>query len=315
MSGIQIKIWRLVAGLLIAMLLGPVLSITAFAQTGDVDITGELKKWHPVTLTLDGPSTSETADPNPFLDYRFNVTFSQGATSIEVPGFFAADGDAANTSATSGSKWRARFVPDATGTWTYAVSFREGDNVAIDDSPTAGVPNTFDGITGTFIIGETDKTGLDFRGRGVLRQVGEHYLLFDSGEWFISNGTGSPENFLNYIGFDNTFSTGTWENKVFATHIADWNAGDPTWGNDEGKGIIGAINYLSSVGVNGMFFMVMNVEGDGKDTFPWIAHQDFFHFDTSKLAQWTIVFDHMNSKGVLPQLVLQEMDIEQLLQD
>lgn len=283
------------------------------AQTGEVEISGELKKWHPITLTLDGPSTSETAEPNPFLDYRFNVTFSLGATSIEVPGFFAADGDAANTSADSGTKWRARFLPDEVGTWSYEISFREGDNVAVDDSPTAGTPNSFDGITGTFTVGDTDKSGLDFRGKGVLRQVGEHYLLFDGGEWFISTGAGSPENFLNYIGFDNTFSTGTWQNKVYATHIADWNAGDPTWGNDEGKGIIGAINYLSSVGVNGMFFMVMNVQGDGKDTFPWIAHEDFYHFDVSKLAQWNIVFEHMNVKGIVPQFVLQEMEIEFLL--
>ncbi len=288
-------------------------SSTVFAQTGDVDITGELKKWHPVTLTLDGPSSSETADPNPFLDYRLNVTFTQGATTIEVPGFFAADGDAANTSATSGTKWRARFTPHLTGTWNYELSFREGDNVAIDDSPTAGTPNAFDGITGSFTIDETDKTGLDFRGRGVLRQVGEHYLLFDSGEWFISTGSGSPENFLNYEGFDNTFSTGTWIPKTYGSHIPDWNTGDPTWGSDEGKGIIGAINYLSSAGVNSMFMMVMNVQGDGKDTFPWIAHEDFFHFDVSKLEQWNIVFEHMSTKGIMPQLVLQEMEIEQLL--
>lgn len=285
----------------------------AVAQTGEVEISGELQKWHPITLTLDGPATSETADPNPFLDYRLNVTFSKGVTTIEVPGFFAADGDAANSSATSGSTWRARFTPAETGTWTYTISFREGDGVAVDASPTAGTPNSFDGITGTFTVGETDKSGVDFRGRGVLRQVGEHYLLFDSGEWFISTGTGSPENLLNYVGFDNTFSTGTWENKVFASHIADWNAGDPTWGSDQGKGLIGAINYLSSVGINGMFFLVMNVQGDGKDTFPWIAHEDFYHFDVSKLAQWNIVFEHMNRKGIMPQMVLQEMDIEHLL--
>ena len=30
-----------------------------------------------------------------------------------MPGYFAADGDAANTSATSGNKWRVNFMPDA----------------------------------------------------------------------------------------------------------------------------------------------------------------------------------------------------------
>ncbi len=291
-------------------------SITTFnvrAQTNPIQITGEQKKWHPVTLTLDGPSSSETADPNPFLDYRFNVTFSKGSKSFVVPGFFAADGNAANTSATSGNKWRARFVPDETGTWTYTTSFRTGAGVAIDDSPTAGTPNEFDGLTGTISIGDTDKTGKDFRARGVLRQVGEHYLLFDSGEWFISSGTGSPETFLAYSGFDNTFSTSAWTPKSYAAHVADWNTGDPVWAGDKGKGIIGAINYLSGAGVNGMFMLVMNTQGDGKDTFPWIAHEDFYHFDVSKLAQWEIVFEHMNSKGIMPQLVLQEMDIEHLL--
>ncbi|MHC4565215.1 MAG: DUF5060 domain-containing protein, partial [Planctomycetota bacterium] len=69
-------------------------------------VSGELKKWHKVTVTFDGPQTSETAEPNPFLDYRLNVTFThQGSgKSKVVPGHFAADGDAANTSADSGNK-------------------------------------------------------------------------------------------------------------------------------------------------------------------------------------------------------------------
>jgi len=39
-------------------------------------ISGELKKWHKVTLTFNGPETSETAKPNPFLYYRLNVTLN-----------------------------------------------------------------------------------------------------------------------------------------------------------------------------------------------------------------------------------------------
>jgi hypothetical protein len=59
--------------------------------------TGDLKKWHTVTLTFDGPSASETGTPNPFTNYRVNMTFSQGSNSLLMPGFFAADGNAANT--------------------------------------------------------------------------------------------------------------------------------------------------------------------------------------------------------------------------
>ena len=34
-----------------------------------------------------------------------------------VPGFFAADGKAAETSAKAGNQWRAHFAPDETGEW------------------------------------------------------------------------------------------------------------------------------------------------------------------------------------------------------
>ena len=81
-------------------------------------ISGELRKWHKVTLTFDGPATSETATPNPFTNFRLNVTFTHnsGSPTYVVPGYWAADGDAANTSATNGNKWRVHFTPDKTGT-------------------------------------------------------------------------------------------------------------------------------------------------------------------------------------------------------
>ncbi|MEM1294442.1 MAG: hypothetical protein AAGH89_03690, partial [Verrucomicrobiota bacterium] len=41
---------------------------------GDVEISGELKEWHKVTLTLDGPFARETdTDPNPFTERKMNV--------------------------------------------------------------------------------------------------------------------------------------------------------------------------------------------------------------------------------------------------
>ena len=286
---------------------------SAFAQSELVEITGELQKWHPITFTLTGPSSSETAEPNPFFDYRFEVTFKNEGKAYRVPGYFAADGDAANTSATSGDKWQARFVPDRTGEWTYEIAFRTGENIAVADDISLGEPNEFNGLTGSFIVEETDKSGVDFRGRGILRQVGEHYLLFDSGEWFLINGAGSPETFLAYAGFDNTFSQGEWTPKTYTAHIDDWTTDDPTWGTEQGKGIIGAVNYLSEVGVNSMYLIVMNTGGDGQDTFPWLAHEDFYHYDVSKLAQWGIVFEHMNQKGIMPHLVLQEMHNDYLL--
>src|SRR5213592_4898052 len=98
----------------------------SFGATSNVGsrtvIAGEQKQWHGVTLTFTGPNLSETSSDNPFRNYRLNVTFkhSSGRTFV-VPGYFAADGNAANTGATGGDKWRVHFAPDATGTWTYVA--------------------------------------------------------------------------------------------------------------------------------------------------------------------------------------------------
>ena len=117
------------------------------------EISGELRKWHKITLTFDGPETSETSAPNPFLDYRLNVEFRQGDRSFQVPGYYAADGNAAQTGAAQGNKWRVHFAPDAAGTWEYTVSFRGGNRVAVSDDPQAGTPiRELDGYRGSFEV-------------------------------------------------------------------------------------------------------------------------------------------------------------------
>ena len=88
---------------------------------GTVELTGELRQWHKVTLTLNGPPADETSNsPNPFMDYRMTVTFSHesGSPTYNIPGYFAGDGNAANSSATSGDKWRVHLAPDKTGRWS-----------------------------------------------------------------------------------------------------------------------------------------------------------------------------------------------------
>ena len=159
------------------------------------EISGELKKWHPITITFDGPEVSETDEYNPFRGYRLNVTFrhENGKEAYTVPGYFAADGNAAESSAQSGNKWRVHFTVPRTGNWSYLASFRKGDDIAVNLSPTAGEPVSFHGATGSFSIAETDKSGVDHRGKGILRYVGEHHLRFDNGEWFMKGGSDAPE--------------------------------------------------------------------------------------------------------------------------
>jgi len=253
------------------------------ATAGQID--GELRKWHKITLTFDGPETSEGADPNPFLTYRLNVTFThQGSgKSYCVPGYFAADGNAANTSADSGNKWRVHFAPDAVGTWKYRVSFRKGSNVAVAEDENAGQSADFmDGRTGSFNVEPTDKTGRDFRAKGLLQYVGKHHLRFaETGEYFLKCGADAPENFLAYKEFDGDFkSDGQKDNfiKDWGPHIKDWKPGDPTWQGGKGKGIIGAVNYLASKGMNVFSFLTMNIAGDDRNVFPYTTYDERLRF-------------------------------------
>lgn len=105
---------------------------------GSVDISGELKQWHKVTLTLDGPYAHELDNsPNPFVNYEMNVTFTHasGSPKYVVPAYFAADGKAGESSAQSGTKWRAHLSPDKPGRWDYSLSFRKGSSLVETDNP------------------------------------------------------------------------------------------------------------------------------------------------------------------------------------
>ena len=126
----------------------------------------ETKTWHKVTLTTDGPWAHERdTDHNPFTDFSCEVKFEHesGSPSYLVPGYFAADGNAAETSAQSGTKWRAHLSPDVDGVWKYTVSLKGPD----------GKDAIGNGATGEIEIEPSDKDGRDFLGRGRLKYVGK----------------------------------------------------------------------------------------------------------------------------------------------
>ncbi|GEM_PF-1397175 len=278
--------------------------------TGNVSITGELKQYHKITLDLEGPNASEGGSPNPFTDYRMTVTFSNGSTTLEVPGYFAADGNAAESSATSGNVWRAHLNALNTGTWTYEIDFRSGSNSALGGGSELA---PYDGTTGSFDISASDKSGVDFRRpeRGRLDYVGEHALRWQGDDsYFFKVGMNHPEVFLEYEDFDNTDST-----RSYSTHSGDWNNGDPDWKSGKGRELIGVVNYLSEQGMNVQYFLTMNVNGDGKKAYPWTGSLSFDEFDVSKLDQWGIVFDHMMAKGVMTHFVLDERENQSLFEN
>ncbi|WP_299128958.1 DUF5060 domain-containing protein [uncultured Winogradskyella sp.] len=292
------------------------IALLFFLNLDSQTLSGELKKWHKVTLTFNGPTVDENDQTNPFRDYRMIVTFTGPSNQVYViPGFFAADGDAANTSATSGNKWRAHFSPDEVGLWSYTTSFRTGADIAVSTNLTEGNAISFDNTNGTLTINATDKTGNDNRAKGRLNYVGERYLKFaETDDYFIKVGADSPENFLAYDEFDNTYDNGVTNFiKDWSPHINDWTTNDPIWQTNKGKGILGAINYLASEEMNVFSFLTMNVNGDGDDVWPWTTPTTEDRFDVSKLAQWEILFDHADKKGMFLHFKTQERENDLLL--
>ncbi len=294
-----------------------------------VEITGSLVAWQPLEVSFQGPMATELdSAPNPFLDYRLTVDFSgPSGQSYSVPGFFDGNGSGSGT----GSVWSVRFAPDEAGIWNYTAHFDQGTEVALDLDPMAGTPTSFDGTVGQVTIAALDPTAPGFYKWGRLEYTGEHYLKFRDGPYFLKTASNSPENFLAYKGFDNTVDQGGidttgLENGLhrFLPHEADWgptglgDADDPLFtsadtGSDS-KGIIGALNYLASEEVNGIYFLPMNLGGDGQEVAPFVGYSgssfDKTHYDVSKLHQWNQFFEHATKRGLSLHFVLAEREVD-----
>jgi hypothetical protein len=123
----------------------------------NVFIRGALAVWRPLAIEIVGPFRQE--NPETFRDFALsiNLTNQKSGETLTIHGFFAADGDAAQTNARSGKLWRAWFTPPNDGVWRYTVSFKKGADIALraplgtveaGDTPAAAV----DGATGELRI-------------------------------------------------------------------------------------------------------------------------------------------------------------------
>ncbi|QDV07528.1 hypothetical protein Poly30_30540 [Planctomycetes bacterium Poly30] len=272
----------------------------------------------PMELTFRGPWASETDEsPNPFLDYRLSVTFTgPGGQTFRVPGFFDADGASGDV----GNLWKVRFVPPTLGQWTAVASMHAGADVAISLIPGAGTPLApINGKTITFEVGGVRGDERGFYRVGKLMSSGKHYRRFENGGYFLKAGANGPENFLAIRACDDvTKSGGEGLLHSYPAHRADWNPGDPVLdpfgGEEDGKGVIGALNYLGEQGVNSLFMMVMNLGGDGKDVYPFLGPRrrsfEKLHYDTSRLRQWNTIFEHAQRCGISLSLVMNETEPE-----
>ena len=319
-------------------LLFAALAVPAVAPPTDVPVevtgrfAGAYRVGFPITFTLAGPETlSETGDPNPFIDYTFSGRFAEVDENLNdgpatvVPGYFAADGNAGETGADAGDKWRVRYRPDRGGRVSYLLELKRGGEVVVSGRgilDVAGPP-------------EADKATRDFRRRGALHGRDGRLVLLPPGGGdavpFYKTGAGSPENLLAFADFDGTRDLGgkskprAGEAEAdglhrYAPHVRDWNDGDPTWRNGKGKGLIGALNYLADAGANSLYFLTFNVAGDGKDVWPHAAPEgrgpdDRTRFDCSKLDQWETVFTHCDRLGLALHVFLTETENENLFEN
>lgn len=306
----------------------------AQAQDASPRLSGERMVWRPITLDLDGPTSSETAKPNPFADYRLDVTFSQGERRFTVPGYFAACGTAAETGCAKGAVWRVKFTPDKAGTWRYSIRFRQGKDVAATLSPVGGKPVArWDGASGQVEISPAGTPSDDPRNRGRLIYDGSRYLKYAAtGEPFFKVGADAPENMLAFDGFDAT-PNAKGLRKSWAPHVRDAAGIDlKTYGwQGRGAGILGAVAYLADQGANAVSFLTFNIVGDDQNVFPhlikggvknyeahgegerWTEGVHHDRFDVSKLDQWQRVLGYANDRGMFLHFKLQETENDDLM--
>jgi len=115
-----------------------------------------------------------------------------------------------------------------------------------------------------------------------LRATKGAYLIDESGKPWLKAGANEPEDFLN-------------------------NPRLPTLQNK-----LEAIDDLHRMGVNSLYLMPLNIDGDRKNVWPWIgssskeAKQNTDRFDVARLAEWETIFTHMQRRGIVIEMVLED---------
>ncbi|MGA9638656.1 Ig-like domain-containing protein [Flavobacterium sp.] len=288
---------------------------SGYSQTVAINGESPFRKWDRITVALSLPSTVTESDTS-FKNNRMDVIFTDpNGNKIRVPGYFAADGNAANTSATTGSLFKAYLRPYATGNWTYQVLFYSGTDVSLKDvnqlpTPTYNLSGTINNVTNAVAVlpDLRAKGRLEYQTTGTNNQ--RRYLKWaETGEYFLKFGPDSPENLLDYNDFDHigTKNTcGLCTEHSYSPHTTDWKTGDPTWNGGKGKNLIGAINYLKNEQINSMSMSLFG--GDDKNVYPWTTLSNKFQYDVSKLDQWEIVLNHAEKNGLVLHLKFAEAE-------
>ncbi len=219
-------------------------------------------RWSKIELSFEGPRSIGRGEPNPFA-VSFDVVFTgPDGKSVKVPGFYDGDGKGG----LDGNIWKVRFAADRNGSWTYRT---ESSHASLNRR------------SGRFQVTDPSPNAPAFYRLGRLEYVGERYLKFREGGYWIKAGADEPENILG---------------KAFG----DWEAKKRE------------IDYLASQNINSIYVMTHNLEGDNNDVWPWLgltaeeAKTNHDRFDIAKLEKWREFFEYVQSKGLVIHLVLED---------
>ena len=171
-----------------------------------------------------------------------------------------------------GDVWKFRYSTVETGLWHYTVMSEE---------------TILDGTQGSFEVVLNPECDLeynlteDLRCKGHLGHTGGYYLQFQDGESWIKTGLDDPENFLG-------------------TAFGDWDAKRSQ------------LDLLSQLGINSIYVITNNIDGDRRDTWPWVGETEAQvktnpdRFDVAKLQEWEDLFSYAQQKGIVLHLVLND---------
>lgn len=245
---------------------------TSRPATKELGHIGSFAKWRRVELSLLGPDTKARGEPNPFTVVVEGLFTAPSGKQWKVPGFYDGDGHGGP----DGMAWKVRFSADELGEWSFTSQ---------------SVDASLHGWTATFTVtaAPADAAGMYRSGR--LEVVGTaanqiRYLKCREGPYWLKAGCDDPENFL---GKSSNYDTN-------AKRMA-------------------AIDYLAAKGINSLYIMTHNLDGDDKDVWPWLGRTAKeakangganARFDVATLEEWRQLFDHMQAKGVVVYLVLED---------
>ena len=249
-----------------------VLPDTEEQKTSTSAVSKSYPKWSTIELTFPGPPSEARGTPNPFA-VRLDATFTgPRGKSYRVPGFYAGDGQGGE----NGHLWKVRFSADEVGTWKYVTKSSD---------------SRLDKHSGQFAVTDVPADAQGFWKWGRLEAVGTpenkiRYLKFRDGPYWLKAGCDDPENFLGHYENYNTLA----KRKA-------------------------AVDYLAEAGINSLYIMLHNIDGDDKDVWPWLGKTPKeakanggknARFDIAKLREWRELFEHMQSRGVVPYLILED---------